>query len=149
MYRVRAGELEVLLAHPGGPIFRHKDQGHWTIPKGEVQPEEDLLDTAKREFQEEVGIEPHGEFLPLGWIRQKGGKVVHGWAFAETWDQSFHHVCNSFTMEWPPRSGRFREFPEVDRVDFFKIGEAREKLKDTQHPFLDRLLTALGMRLHQ
>jgi predicted NUDIX family NTP pyrophosphohydrolase len=146
MYRSRIRGLEVLLAHPGGPIFRHKDQGHWTIPKGEIMAEEDLLTTAKREFQEEVGIEPQGEFLALGSIRQKGGKIVHAWAFAGDWDSSFHHVCNNFTMEWPPRSGRYQQFPEVDRVDFFGLDEAREKLKDTQHPFLDRLVAALGIK---
>jgi predicted NUDIX family NTP pyrophosphohydrolase len=144
MFRFRDGELEVLLAHPGGPIFRNKDYGHWTIPKGEVQANEELLATAKREFEEEVGIKPEGVFLPLGWIRQKGGKVVHGWAFSGDWDTSRPHVCNNFSMEWPPGSGRFQQFPEVDRVGFFRLRQAREKLKDTQHPFLDRLLAALG-----
>src|SRR6478672_8513814 len=91
MYRVRNGELEVFLAHPGGPIFRQKDFGHWTIPKGEVQEDEELLGTARREFQEEVGREPRGEFLPLGWIRQKGGKVVHAWAFAGEWNDGQPH----------------------------------------------------------
>lgn len=145
MYRFRERDLEVFLAHPGGPIFRNKDNGHWTIPKGEIQQDEELLATAQREFEEEVGIQPHGEFLPLGWIRQKGGKIVHGWAFAGDWSESQKHVCNTFTMEWPPGSGRFQRFPEVDRVGFFSPRRAREKLKDTQHPFLDRLLTALGI----
>jgi predicted NUDIX family NTP pyrophosphohydrolase len=145
MYRFRAGNLEVFLAHPGGPFFRHRDYGHWTIPKGEVQANEELLDTARREFQEEVGIEARGEFLPLGWIRQKGGKIVHGWAFAGEWNETHQHVCNTFSMEWPPNSGRIQRFPEVDRVAFFGMNEAREKLKDTQHPFLDRLAAALGI----
>jgi len=145
MYRTRDGRLEVFLAHPGGPIFRNKDYGHWTIPKGEVQLNEELLNTAKREFEEEVGIKADGEFLPLGWIRQKGGKVVHGWAFEGDWNESHRHVCNTFSMEWPPGSGRFQKFPEVDRVGFFSLREARQKLKDTQHPFLDRLLKALGI----
>ena len=147
MYRFRNSHsnLEIFLAHPGGPVFRHKDDGCWTIPKGEVQQEEELLDTAKREFQEEVGITPHGEFLPLGWIRQKGGKVVHGWAFCGDWEESRQHVCNTFAMEWPPRSGRVQHFLEVDRVGFFGLRQAREKLKDTQHPFLDRLLAVLGL----
>jgi predicted NUDIX family NTP pyrophosphohydrolase len=145
MHRVRDGHLEVFLAHPGGPIFRNKDYGHWTIPKGEVQRDEELLATARREFQEEVGIEAHGEFLPLGWIRQKGGKIVHAWGFAGEWDESHQHVCNNFSMEWPPGSGRLQPFPEIDRVAFFRLKQAREKLKDTQHPFLDRLLKTLGL----
>jgi predicted NUDIX family NTP pyrophosphohydrolase len=145
MYRIRDSHLEAFLAHPGGPVFRNKDYGHWTIPKGEVQEGEELLDTAKREFQEEVGVAPHGEFLPLGWIKQKGGKTVHAWAFAGDWNESQKHVCNTFAMEWPPGSGRFQRFPEVDRVGFFRLRQAREKLKDRQHPFLDRLLAALGM----
>ena len=145
MYRVRQGHLEVFLAHPGGPIFRNKDYGYWTIPKGEIQDGEDLLGTAKREFQEEVGIEPHGEFLPLGSIRQKGGKIVHGWGFSGDWTEEHKHVCNTFSMEWPPGSGRIQRFPEIDRVGFFPLRQAREKLKDTQHPFLDRLLQALGL----
>lgn len=145
MYRWRDGHLEVFLAHPGGPIFRNKDFGHWTIPKGEVQAEEQLLDTARREFKEEVGIEPSGAYLPLGWIRQKGGKIVHAWAFAGDWNEAHAHVCNTFSMEWPPRSGHFQSFPEVDRVGFFKLAKAREKLKDTQHPFLDRLTELLGI----
>lgn len=145
MYRFREGQLEVFLAHPGGPIFRKKDYGHWTIPKGEIQLDEELLATAKREFQEEVGLAPDGEFLPLGWIRQKGGKVVHAWAFEGDWSEAQTHVCNTFAMEWPPGSGRFQRFPEIDRVKFFRLPEARERLKDTQHPFLDRLLAALGL----
>ena len=145
MYRFRDGHLEVFLAHPGGPIFRNKDSGHWTIPKGEIQPEEELIDTARREFAEEVGIRPEGEFLPLGWIKQKGGKTVHAWGVAGDWDESQKHVCNSFTMEWPPGSGRLQHFPEIDRVAFFRLRQAREKLKDTQHPFLDRLLAGLGL----
>lgn len=143
MYRLRDGALQVFLAHPGGPVFRHKDRGHWTIPKGEVEPGEDLLDAAKREFQEEVGLKPHGDFLPLGWIRQKGGKIVHGWAFAGEWDDARKHVCNTFAMEWPYGSGRWQRFPEIDRVGFFTLPEAREKIKDTQHPFLDRVVAAL------
>jgi predicted NUDIX family NTP pyrophosphohydrolase len=145
MYRFRDGHLEVFLAHPGGPMFRNKDYGHWTIPKGEIQPQEELLATARREFQEEAGIEAQGEFLPLGWIRQKGGKIVHAWAFAGDWTEDHQHVCNDFTMEWPPGSRRWQHFPEIDRVAFFLFKQAREKLKDTQLPFLDRLLVALGL----
>jgi predicted NUDIX family NTP pyrophosphohydrolase len=144
MYRFRNRELEVFLAHPGGPLFRHKDYGYWTLPKGEIEPNEELLHAARREFKEEVGIEPQGEFLPLGWIRQKGGKVVHGWAFEGDCDESRPHVCNTFTMEWPFGSGRLQSFPEVDRVAFFSLDQAREKIKQTQVPFLDRLVATLS-----
>jgi len=149
MFRFKDGQLEVFLAHPGGPMFRHKDYGHWTIPKGEVQANEELLDTAQREFQEEVGLKPQGKFLPLGWIRQKGGKVVHAWGFEGGVSDNHQHVCNTFDLEWPPGSGHVRRFPEVDRVAFFRLKAAREKLKDTQHPFLDRLLSALGLPADQ
>ena len=145
MYRFRHGTLELFLAHPGGPMFRHKDYGHWTIPKGEVQPNEELLETAKREFQEEVGLEPRGEFLPLGWIRQKGGKIVHAWGFEGDKHEGHRHVCTTFSMEWPPSSGRVQHFPEIDRVAFFGLDAARAKLKDSQHPLLDRLVAALGI----
>jgi predicted NUDIX family NTP pyrophosphohydrolase len=144
MYRFSDGRLEVFLAHPGGPIFRRKDYGHWSIPKGSVQEGEQLLETAKRKFKEEVGIEPQGEFLPLGWIRQKGGKIVHAWAFQGDWNETHQHVCNPFSMEWPPGSGRFQSFPEIDRVEFFRLGETRRKLKESQQPFIDRLLRLLG-----
>ena len=139
LYRRRAGALEVLLAHPGGPLFAKKDEGHWTIPKGEPAPGEALEAVAVREFAEEIGVAVHGERQPLGWIKQKGGKIVHGWA-VETEQRSFPEIkSNSFSMEWPPRSGRFQEFPEVDRAEFFSLDDARKKIKETQRPFLDRL----------
>lgn len=144
MYRVRDGLLEVFLAHPGGPMFQKKDAGHWTIPKGEPDPGEELLDTAQREFLEEVGIPPRGEFLPLEWIRQKGGKIVHAWAFRGDWGESDKHVCNTFSMEWPFNSGHWQDFPEIDRVGFFSLRDAHEKIKETQRPFLDRLQAALS-----
>ena len=143
MYRVRKGEIEVFLAHPGGPFFKRKDAGHWTIPKGEVDESEDLLETARREFQEEVGIEPGGEFLPLGSIRQKGGKIVHAWAFEGNCDEAHSFRSNTFKMEWPPGSGTFVDFPEVDRAEFFPLEEARKKIKETQRPLLDRLSARL------
>jgi predicted NUDIX family NTP pyrophosphohydrolase len=144
MYRIRAGQLEVFLAHPGGLFFKNKDDGHWSIPKGEIGPAEDQLDAAKREFEEEVGLAPGGDFIPLGAIQQKGGKIVHGWAFAGDWDESRVLQSNTFEMEWPPRSGRRQSFPEIDRVGFFTIPEARKKMKETQHPFLDRLREKLA-----
>ncbi|MBI2949475.1 MAG: NUDIX domain-containing protein [Verrucomicrobia bacterium] len=145
MYWVREGQLEVFLAHPGGPFLARKDEGHWSIPKGELDRGEDLLAAAIREFKEEVGLEPSGEFIPLGSIQQKGGKIVHAWAFRGDWPEEQSHRCNTFELEWPPRSGQIQQFPEVDRVGFFAIADARKKLKATQHPFLDRLAAALGM----
>lgn len=133
--------LEVFIAHPGGPLFAHKDDGHWSIPKGEVEPGEDLLATAIREFEEEVGLEidPQSHFLPLGTIQQKGGKVVHAWGVRGDWDQSRAIRSNTFTIEWPPGSGQMREFPEVDRAGFFAVTEAKRKLKPTQIPLIERL----------
>ncbi|MBI4663941.1 MAG: NUDIX domain-containing protein [Verrucomicrobia bacterium] len=144
MYRIREAQLQIFLAHPGGPIFKHKDEGHWSIPKGEAEPGEELLATAIREFEEEVGIRPSGEFIPLESIRQKGGKTVYAWAFCGDWPEGRAHRCNTFEMEWPPRSGQIRQFPEIDRVEFFSLADARRKLKETQHPFLDRLAAALS-----
>lgn len=133
--------LEVFIAHPGGPLFAHKDDGHWSIPKGEVEPGEDLLATAIREFEEEVGlaIDPQSDFLPLGTIQQKGGKVVHAWGVRGDWDESRAIHSNTFTIEWPPGSGQMREFPEVDRAGFFAVAEAKRKLKPTQIPLIERL----------
>ena len=143
MYRLKNGEVEVLLAHPGGPFFKAKDDGHWTIPKGEIEPGEALLETACREFKEEVGLEPSGEFLPLGSIRQKGGKIVHAWAFEGDHADDFRVHGGLFEMEWPPHSGRIQSFPEIDRAEFFPLKAASEKIKETQRPLLDRLEAAL------
>lgn len=145
-YRQRAERLEVFLAHPGGPFFAHKDDGHWTIPKGEIEPGEELLSAARREFQEEIGIavETTASYLPLGHIRQKGGKIVHAWAVRQDWEDSLPVRSNTFSMEWPPGSGLQREFPEVDRAQFFSLDEARRKVKSTQVPLLDRLAAALA-----
>lgn len=144
LYRIRNG-LEVFIAHPGGPLFAHKDDGHWSIPKGESEPDEDLLATAIREFEEEIGLEidPQSEFIPLGAIRQKGGKIVHGWAARGEWPENRPVQSNTFTLEWPPGSGRTREFPEVDRAEFFPVLEAKRKLKPAQLPLIERLEGAL------
>jgi predicted NUDIX family NTP pyrophosphohydrolase len=138
MYRVQNGELQVLLAHPGGPFFKKKDEGAWTIPKGEVEPGEDLLEAAQREFAEETGVTPAGPFRPLAPVTQKGGKIVHAWAFPGDCDPAAI-VSNTFTMEWPPRSGKQRAFPEIDRADFFDLATARRKIKAEQVPLLDEL----------
>ncbi len=145
MFRLRAGRLEVFLAHPGGPFFAHRDEGHWTIPKGEFEPGEELLATAIREFQEETGLAASGPFLPLGSIRQKGGKTVHAWAFAGDWDESQPIRSNTFELEFPLGSGKYVRFPEIDRAGFFSVAEARRKLKDRQLPFLERLQSTLGI----
>lgn len=145
MYRFRGGELEVFLAHPGGPYSEMKDDGFWTIPKGRQKPAEPLLRAAQREFEEEVGIKPHGPYLELGSIRQKGGKIVHAWAFEGQWDDSQPIQSNTFEMTWPPYSGQCQQFPEVDRARFFSLPEARRKLKDAQCPLLDRLEALLGV----
>ena len=144
MYRVRDGLIEVYLAHPGGPFFKYRDDGHWTIPKGELAPGEALLDAAIREFREETGIESSGGYIPLGSIRQRGGKVVHGWGFEGDCPPGHVHTCNSYQLEWPPKSGRWNHYPEIDRAAFFSLAEARRKMKDTQFPFLDRLVAALA-----
>jgi predicted NUDIX family NTP pyrophosphohydrolase len=136
MYRLKDGHLQVFLAHPGGPLFRSKDDGAWTIPKGEVMPGEDLLDTARREFQEETGLTPVAPFLKLTPIRQKGGKLVHAWAFQGDCDPQTV-VSNRFTMEWPPKSGRMTEFPEVDRAEFFSVDEACRKINPAQIAFIE------------
>jgi len=148
MFRRRKNKLEVLLAHPGGPFHVHKDGGAWTIPKGEAAPGEDLLTRAQIEFEEEVGFRPKTvrEYIELGSIIQKGGKTVHGWAFQGDLPESFECKSNLFELEWPPRSGKYQQFPEVDQACFFSDEVARRKLKATQVPFLDRLRIALSTR---
>jgi predicted NUDIX family NTP pyrophosphohydrolase len=143
MYRFRGGSLHIFLAHPGGPLFRNKNEGYWTIPKGEPPDNELLLDTAIREFEEETGIKPNGEYLELGSIRQKGGKVVYAWAFEGDYDESLPIRSNTFEIEWPPGSQRLCSFPEVDQACFFALPEAKNKLKDTQWPLVERLITLL------
>jgi predicted NUDIX family NTP pyrophosphohydrolase len=144
MFRKRNNTLEVLLAHPGGPLYRNKHDGVWTIPKGEIDAGEDLLRRARIEFEEEVGIPAEGAaWIDLGWVKQKGGKTVYAWAFEGDLPDSFQCRSNMFEMEWPPRSGKLQKFPEVDKACFFSLENARRKLKETQTPFLDRLQAAL------
>jgi predicted NUDIX family NTP pyrophosphohydrolase len=143
MYRIRDGELQVLLVHPGGPFWAKKDAGAWTLPKGEVAPAEDPLHAAVREFEEETGLAPTGPFIELGAIKQKGGKLVQGWAFESDCDPAVLQ-SNTFTMEWPPRSGQTRTFPEVDRAAFFALAEARHKINPAQAELLNRLAKHLG-----
>lgn len=138
MYRVREGCVEVLLVHPGGPFFRKKDAGAWSLPKGEVESGEDALEAARREFAEETGFQPQGEFVPLGEVKQKSGKVVRAWAFRGDCDPS-SLKSNTFMLEWPPRSGKKQEFPEIDRADFFSLDEARKKINPAQVSLIDAL----------
>ena len=144
MYRLRGGELEFFLAHPGGPYFAARDDGAWSIPKGEFTAAEEPLAAARREFTEETGIAPAGELIPLGTVRQKGGKLVHAWAFAGDRDDSEPIRSNLFALEWPPGSGLRREFPEIDRAAFFPPAAARRKILAAQIPFLERLAAHLG-----
>jgi predicted NUDIX family NTP pyrophosphohydrolase len=138
MYRLRDGALEVFLTHPGGPFWAKKDRGAWSIPKGEYEAGEEPLDAAQREFKEETGFLPATPFLALGEIKQKGGKIVCAWAFEGDVDPE-KLVSNTCEIEWPPRSGRKLEIPEVDRGRWFSIAEAKEFMRETQAAFLDRL----------
>jgi predicted NUDIX family NTP pyrophosphohydrolase len=138
LYRVQDEVLEVLLVHPGGPLWRKKDDGAWSIPKGEVAPGEDELTAARREFREETGVDPAGPFVPLGQVRQKSGKIVYAWACVGDCDPRAIK-SNTFTMEWPPRSGRRQEFPEIDRAEFWPLEQARRKINPAQAQFLDAL----------
>lgn len=143
LYRRTRGRLEVLLVHPGGPFWAKKDAGAWSIPKGEVDPGEDELLAAKREFAEEVGEVPRGELLPLGTVQQKGGKVVRAWAVEGDCDTTAI-TSNTFTLEWPPRSGKQREFPEIDRAEFFSLDEAKKKINRAQMAFVTVLAESVS-----
>lgn len=144
MYRRTArAAVEVLLAHPGGPYWTRKDAGAWTLPKGEFEEGEDALACALREFQEETGCVPTGHFAPLGDVRQKSGKRVTAWAFEGDLDPALL-ASNLFEMEWPPRSGQLKQFPEVDRIEWFGLDAARARLLPAQLPFLERLAQALA-----
>ena len=144
MFRRKGGAVEFLLAHPGGPFFARKDEGAWTIPKGEAAPDEDLLTRAQIEFEEELGIRPHGDWIELGSIKQKGGKTVHAWAFEGDLFDSFEVKSNTFEIEWPPRSGKLKQFPEIDHAEFFAAEVARRKINPAQIILLDRLAEALN-----
>jgi predicted NUDIX family NTP pyrophosphohydrolase len=139
------GKAEVLLAHPGGPYWAKKDAGAWTIPKGLVEPGDELLATAQREFTEETGFVAQGPFLPLAAVRQKSGKIVHAFAMEGDFDPD-QLVSNTFELTWPPKSGRLKSFPEVDRLGWFGHAQAMEKLLVYQQPFLVELKGILERR---
>jgi predicted NUDIX family NTP pyrophosphohydrolase len=138
VFRRTAGELEFLLVHPGGPFWKNKDAGAWTIPKGEIQPGEDPFATARREFKEELGFDLEGDFVPLLPIKQKGGKLVRAWAIERDFDLN-SIKSNTFTIEWPPRSGTMCEFPEIDRAAFFPWEVAKEKINSAQMALLEQV----------
>lgn len=145
VFRESGGAIEVLLAHPGGPLWASKDAGAWTIPKGEPEEGEDLLAAAKRELAEETGFHASGEAIALEPVRLASGKRVHAWAIRGDFDPSALS-SNAFSLEWPPRSGRFQDFPEVDRVAWFALAEARTKANAGQVALLDELERVLGGR---
>lgn len=147
LYRGAAETLEVLLVHPGGPVWARRDDGAWSIPKGEYEDDKEPLAAARREFEEELGSHPplarDDDARDLGEIRQKSGKRVRAWAIAGDLDAT-RITSNTFEMQWPPRSGTMREFPEVDRAQWFGVDEARVKLNPAQVPLLDRLLESVA-----
>ncbi len=138
MYRVTDGQLEVLLVHLGGPFWKKKDEGAWTFPRGEVAEGEELFQAAVREFFEETGLVPEGPYCELGCVRQKSGKLVYAWAFAGSCDPG-RIRSNTFELEWPPCSGKYQFFPEIDRAQFFGLDRAKQKILAAERPFLTRL----------
>ena len=140
LYRTGKNGLEVLLVHPGGPFWKNKEAGAWSIPKGEADEGEDMLAAAKREFAEELGTLPPGELIPLGQVVQKAGEIVHAWALAGDLDVAAAAAqCNVIQIEWPPKSKKMIEIPEIDRAEFFDLATAREKINEAQSAFLDLL----------
>ena len=144
LYR-RHGELEIFLVHPGGPFWAKKDAGTWSLPKGEIGEGEDPLEAAKREFTEETGFSIDGEFRRLDPVKQSGGKVVHAWAIEADCDPA-QVRSNLFSMEWPPKSGQKKEFPEVDRAQWFNIPEARKRILVAQIGLIDQLISILTVK---
>lgn len=138
LYRFRKNKPEVFLVHPGGPFWAKKDLGAWSIPKGEYNDNENPLDAARREFNEETGITVNGNFMELGEVKQPSGKLIIAWAM-ETDLQSVEIKSNTFKLEWPPKSGRIQEFPEVDRAEWLSMEDAHQKILNGQIPFLKKL----------
>ena len=139
LYRQRGGVTEVLLVHPGGPLWAKKDLGAWSVPKGEFAPGEDALEAARREFEEETGLPISGQFIRLTPVKQPGGKIVHAWAVEGDCDPSVVR-SNTFSMEWPPRSGKMQQFPEIDRAEWFTLDAAKQKILKGQIPLIEELL---------
>ncbi len=143
MYRKLSGQHQVLLVHPGGPLWVKKDLGAWSIPKGEIDPGEEPLSAARREFEEETGVRISGTFIPLSPVKLKGGKIVQAWAVEGDCDPEAIR-SNTFLMEWPPRSGRRKEFPEMDRAAWFGMAEAKKNINSGQIPLIDELEAIFG-----
>ena len=139
LYRCMENTIEFFLVHPGGPFWKNKDIGAWTIPKGELEDEEDALETAKREFKEETGSEIDGNFIALTPVKQKGGKLVYAWAVKGDIDAD-NLTSNSFKIQWPPKSGKWIDVPEVDKSGWFSVAEAKQRLISGQIPLIDELL---------
>lgn len=143
LYRFIADELQVMLAHPGGPFWINKDDGAWTIPKGLLEENEDPLEAAKREFQEETGVAVDGEFIELGAIKQPSGKIVHAWAALGGDIDASKIVSNTFTLEWPRNSGKIKEYPEIDKAEWFNESQAKKKILKGQLGFIETLVKRL------
>ncbi len=143
LYRFIEGKLQVMLIHPGGPFWAKKDDGAWSIPKGICEKDEDSLAAAKREFREETGHEVDGMFIDLGEVKQPSRKIVHAWALKYNFDTT-KIVSNLFSLEWPPKSGKIQQFPEVDRAQWFEIQKAKEKILKGQRAFLEKLIEQLN-----
>lgn len=142
LFRFKNEKLEVLLVHPGGPFWLKKDNGAWSIPKGLIEENEDLLEAAKREFKEETGIEAEGEFIDLGDLKQPSKKIIHAWALEKDLDES-KIISNTFTLEWPRNSGNVKDYPEIDKAGWFDIEQAKVKIIKGQLGFLERLVDLL------
>ena len=142
LYRTKNKHLELFLVHPGGPFWQKKDQGAWTIPKGEFTNDEEALSAAKREFQEETGVTLSGDFIELAPVKQKAGKMIYAWAIEGDIDAA-SISSNSFSIEWPPKSGKQKEFPEIDKAEWFTENTAKEKINPAQVPLIDELLQKL------
>jgi predicted NUDIX family NTP pyrophosphohydrolase len=143
LYRKNGSRLEVLLVHPGGPFWKNKDEGAWSVPKGEFNDDENALDAAKREFEEETGFSCSGNFLELSPLKQKSGKMVYAWALEKDIDTS-KIKSNEFEMEWPPKSGKQQRFPEIDKAQWFAATEAKQKINASQAGFIDELIRTIS-----
>ena len=146
MYRLRNDQVEVLLVHPGGPFFKKKDTGAWSIPKGIPEKEEELQQAARREFEEETGLTVKEELWPLGTVRQKSGKILHAWAMKGDLPEGYTLKSNFFEIEWPPRSGKRQQFPETDKAEFMPVETARVRIIPAQAPLLERLVEGIFNR---
>jgi predicted NUDIX family NTP pyrophosphohydrolase len=144
LYEQINGTLKFLIAHPGGPFFKNRDDGYWSIPKGEPEEKEEIFDAAVREFEEETGLIPKGPYINLGSILQKNGKLVYAWGFAGSWVEGAVPKCNEITLEYPKGSGKVWTFPEIDRAIMMLAEEAKQKLSAKQAPFIDRLIQSLN-----